>query len=208
MRVLLLYLFMFAFVPCYAQTYEQYMSSRLKVRGLDSVIVYCTFFYDFRFPSVKIKITPTKYCMKMRAISPECSDDDDEYTMPFKVRPIIEKYIILSIDSFFISNTARKYVLKKKKEGGFFSELPPIWIDRYYKKKGRVTTSIESEGVYANRPLHIGDHLIKLSENFKLLIRTLNHHMIKNLHDEKIENEYYEWLKNEKREGLSTSVYE
>ena len=124
------------------------------------------------------------------------------------MRPIIEKYIILSIDSFFISNTARKYVLKKKKEGGFFSELPPIWIDRYYKKKGRVTTSIESEGVYANRPLHIGDHLIKLSENFKLLIRTLNHHMIKNLHDEKIENEYYEWLKNEKREGFSTSVYE
>lgn len=49
MRVLLLYLFMFAFVPCHAQTYEQYMSSRLKVRGLDSVIVYCTFFYDFRF---------------------------------------------------------------------------------------------------------------------------------------------------------------
>ena len=38
MRVLLLYLFMFAFVPCHAQTYEQYMSSRLKVRGLDSVI--------------------------------------------------------------------------------------------------------------------------------------------------------------------------
>lgn len=99
MRVLLFYLFMFAFVPCHAQTYEQYMSSRLKVRGLDSVIVYCTFFYDFRFPSVKIKITPTEYCMKMRAISPECSDDDDEYTMPFKVRPIIEKYIVLSIDS-------------------------------------------------------------------------------------------------------------
>ena len=106
MRVLLLYLFMFAFVPCHAQTYEQYMSNRLKVRELDSVIVYCTFFYDFRFPSVKIKITPTKYCMKMRAISPECSDDDDEYTMPFKVRPIIEKYIILSIDSFFILKSA------------------------------------------------------------------------------------------------------
>ena len=117
MRVLLLYLFMFAFVPCHAQTYEQYMSNRLKVRELDSVIVYCTFFYDFRFPSVKIKITPTKYCMKMKAISTECSDEDDEYTMPFKVRPIIEKYIILSIDSFFISNTARKYVLNKKKGG-------------------------------------------------------------------------------------------
>ena len=108
---------MFAFVPCHAQTYEQYMSNRLKVRELDSVIVYCTFFYDFRFPSVKIKITPTKYCMKMKAISTECSDEDDEYTMPFKVRPIIEKYIILSIDSFFISNTARKYVLNKKKGG-------------------------------------------------------------------------------------------
>ena len=125
--------------------------------------------------------------MKMRAISPECSDDDDEYTMPFKVRPIIEKYIILSIDSFFISNTARIYVLKKKKKGGFFSELFPICIDRYYKKKGRVATIIEAEGVYANRPLHIEDRLIKLSENFKLFIRTLNHHMIKNLHDENIE---------------------
>lgn len=199
---------MFAFVPCHAQTYEQYMSSRLKVRGLDSVIVYCTFFYDFRFPSVKIKITPTEYCMTMKAIPKEHSKGDDKYIMPFKVRPIIEKYIVLSIDSFFISNTAKKYILKKKKEGGFFSELPPIWIDRYYKKKGRVTTLIEAEGVYANRPLHINDQLIKLSENFKLLIRTLNHHMIKNLHDEKIENEYYEWLKNEKREGLSTSVYE
>ena len=60
MRVLLLYLFMFAFVPCHAQTYEQYMSSRLKVRGLDSVIVYCTFFYDFRFPSPDFVIVSPK----------------------------------------------------------------------------------------------------------------------------------------------------
>lgn len=119
MRVLLLYLFMFAFVPCHAQTYEQYMSSRLKVRGLDSVIVYCTFFYDFRFPSVKIKITPTKYSMKMRAISPECSDDDDEYTMPFKVRPIIEKYIVLSIDSFSSQTQQENMYLRKRKKVDF-----------------------------------------------------------------------------------------
>ena len=115
MRVLLFYLFMFAFVPCHAQTYEQYMSSRLKVRGLDSVIVYCTFFYDFRFPSVKIKITPTEYCMTMKAISKEQSKDNDKYIMPFKVRPIIEKYIVLSIDSVFVSKTASKVVLNKMK---------------------------------------------------------------------------------------------